>query len=153
MQEEPDDFELFKLTPENCVEELRKLTAHCKDASTQLSELLNLPFLDSLEDRASELKTLDQLAKSDPEIDRISRVSFAASEGFLLDQEDLLQTLKMVAQSFDGAEMNRLINELLVLRHQQHSSSALNRLREPLRLYEELEKISNSALSILNPVQ
>jgi hypothetical protein len=151
--QEPDEFEALKLTPENCVEELRTITVHCKTACSQLRELLNLPLLDSLEERVSESKTIDRLAKSDPEIDRISRVSYAASDGFLLDQDDLLRTLKMVAQSFNESEINKLTDRLLALKPQQNKSSKIERLREPLQLYEELEKISSAALSILNSMQ
>ena len=147
MQEQPEDFDPLQLTPENCVEELQKLAVHCKDASSQLRELLNLPLLDSLEEQAAGGKTLEQFAKSDTEIDRISRVSFAATQGLLLDQEDLLQTLKMVAQSFNNnIELQKLTKELSEWKPQQHKLSALDGLREPLYLYEKLEAIANSAL-------
>jgi hypothetical protein len=150
MQEQPDDFESLQLTPENCLEELKKFAVHCREASSQLRELLNLPLLDSLEEQACEAKTLDQLSKSDAEIARISRVSFAANQGFHLDWEDLMQTIKMVSQSFDRADLNPLMNALSVLKPHQRELSALDELREPLRLYEELEKTASAALAILD---
>jgi hypothetical protein len=150
MQEQPKECEALYLTQQNCVEELTKLAIHCKEAALQLREMLDLPFLEGLEQPGSNLKPIEQLEEPDPKLERIKRVSLAAAEGFLLDQEDLLETRNVVAETFDSRDMRTLKRSLLSVKPEERALSTLDKIREPLQLYEQLERIASSALIILD---
>jgi len=56
----------------------------------------------------------------------------------------------VVAETFDSRDMRTLKRSFLSVKPEERALSTLDKIREPLQLYEQLERIASSALIILD---